>query len=102
VKKKDTAHLARFPLLWANVFIGFVISVETTHSTSLSYLQQNQKMEKINTRLSLLIIVPIFAEKCLPPIIIIIIIIIRDLGWDCMDWIDLAEDRVQWGLLRTR
>jgi hypothetical protein len=24
---------------------------------------------------------------------------LRDIGWDGIDWIDLAEDRVQWGVL---
>jgi hypothetical protein len=24
---------------------------------------------------------------------------LREIGWDCMDWIDLAQDRDQWGLL---
>jgi hypothetical protein len=23
----------------------------------------------------------------------------RELGWDCMDWIDLAQDRDQWRVL---
>jgi hypothetical protein len=24
---------------------------------------------------------------------------LREIGWDCMDWIDLAQDRVQWRAL---
>jgi hypothetical protein len=24
---------------------------------------------------------------------------LREIGWDGMDWIDLAQDRVQWGAL---
>jgi hypothetical protein len=24
---------------------------------------------------------------------------IREIGWDCMDWIDLAQDRDQWRAL---
>jgi hypothetical protein len=25
--------------------------------------------------------------------------ILREIGWDCMDWIDLAQDRDQWRAL---
>jgi hypothetical protein len=24
---------------------------------------------------------------------------LREIGWDCMDWIDLAQDRYQWRAL---
>jgi hypothetical protein len=24
---------------------------------------------------------------------------LRDIGWDCMDWFDLAQDRDQWRAL---
>jgi hypothetical protein len=24
---------------------------------------------------------------------------LREMGWDCMDWIDLAQDRDQWRAL---
>jgi hypothetical protein len=24
---------------------------------------------------------------------------LREIGWDCVDWIDLAQDRVQWRAL---
>jgi hypothetical protein len=28
--------------------------------------------------------------------------ILREIGWDCMDWIHLAQDKVQWkGLVNT-
>jgi hypothetical protein len=23
---------------------------------------------------------------------------LREIGWDCMDWINLAQDRDQWGI----
>jgi hypothetical protein len=26
---------------------------------------------------------------------------LREIGWDCMDWIDLAQDRDQWRALRS-
>jgi hypothetical protein len=25
--------------------------------------------------------------------------VLREIGWDCMDWIDLAQDREQWRAL---